>query len=75
MPRRSEPSIVDPATHPRRYVSLRVAARYLEVDEKTLRKYLSCDLIAFSWFGQRRKIEVAELVAFEARQRSARRAG
>lgn len=67
--RRVEPRIVDPATHPKRYVSPRVAAIYLEVDEKTLRKYLRSGLLAFSQFGDRRRIEVTELVAFEQRQR------
>jgi len=66
--RRAEPRIVDPATHPRRYVSLRVAAAYLEVDPKTLNKYLDDDLLEYLQFGRRRKIEVRELLAFERRQ-------
>jgi hypothetical protein len=39
-PRRAEPRITNPATHPRRYVALTVAAAYLEVDRKTLATYL-----------------------------------
>lgn len=68
-PRRAELRITDPATHPRRYVSLQVAAEYLEVHPMTLRKYLTEGLIPFSWFGRRRRIEVVELAAFEQRQR------
>jgi len=67
--RRAEPRIVDPATHPRRYVNLAVAAAYLEVHPMTLRKYLGNHLLAYTWFGRRRKVQVSELVAFEARQR------
>lgn len=63
--RRAEPRIVDPATHPRRYVSLVVAAEYLEVDRKTLEKLG----IPTTPFGQRRKILVADLIAWEANAR------
>lgn len=73
--RRAEPWIVDPATHPRRYVSLRVAARYLESDRRTLNKFLDEGLLQPTWFGKRRKVEVVELVAFEQRQRGGRKAG
>lgn len=68
MIRQPEPRILDPATHPKRYVSLAVAADYLEVDRKTLGKYLEAGMLAFTVFGRRRKITVSELVAFEARQ-------
>lgn len=74
-PRRAEPRIVDPATHPRRYVSLRVAAEYLEVSRYALHNYLDERLLEFSIFGHRRKIAVADLVAFERRQRVGRLAG
>lgn len=66
--RRPEPRIVDPETHPRRYVSLVVAAEYLEVHRTTLGKWLDAGLLAFKQFGRRRKVEVSELTAFEARQ-------
>jgi hypothetical protein len=72
---RAEPWIVDPATHPRRYVSLRVAAHYLEVDRRTLNKYLAEGLVEATAFGERRKVAVTELTAFEQRQRVRRRAG
>lgn len=67
--RRADMRITDPATHPKRYVSLQVAAEYLEVHPTTLRKYLVQGLLDFSWFGARRKIEVTELAAFEQRHR------
>jgi hypothetical protein len=75
-PRRAEPRIDrhNPLAHPRRYVSLAVAAAYLEVDRKTLGIWLLDRKLAFSTFGKRRKVEVTELVAFEQRQRTERRA-
>lgn len=69
MSRRQEPRIIDPQTHPRRYVSLRVAAIYLEMDVRTLAKYLECGTLPFSEFGARRKIAVADIAAFEASRR------
>lgn len=69
MSRRLEPRIDDPATHPRRYVSLRVAAIYLELDPRTLGKYLESGTLAYSEFGKRRKIAVADIVAFEVSRR------
>lgn len=68
-----EPRIVDPSTHVRRYVSVRVAADYLEIDRKTMAKYLDGRLLTFVQFGRRRKIAVEELVDFERRQRVQRR--
>jgi len=69
MKRRAEPRITNLGTHPRKAVSLRVAAIYLEVDEKTLRKWLSSGLLGYIMRGRRRKIETNELAAFEERQR------
>lgn len=71
--RRGEPRLLDPATHSRRYVSVRTAAKYLEVDERTLRKYLDAELLECLVVGARRKIDVADLAAFEQRQRVGRR--
>lgn len=67
-PRRAEPRISNPENHPRRYVSLTVAAEYLEIDRKTLRKYLAAGLLAYEQRGSRVKLAVSELVAFERRQ-------
>lgn len=73
--RRAEPRITDPATHPRRYVSLVVAAAYLEMDRKTLLVYLADGKIEYVWSGKRRKIAVAEVLAFDERRRVQRKAG
>lgn len=67
MKRHPEPRITDPRTHPRRFVSLAVAADYLETDQRTLRKWLEHGLIAFEDRGTHRRIAVSELVAFEQR--------
>lgn len=69
MPRRAEPRIRDLATHPKRTVSLRVAAAYLDVHVRTLNKYLDNGVLLYVWRGAQRKIEVTELAAYEARQR------
>lgn len=67
--RRIEPRIVDPTNHPRRYVSLRVAAIYLEVDPRTLGKFLDAGTLPYSEHGRRRRIAVADIVAFELARR------
>lgn len=72
--RRTDPRIIDPATHPRRYVSLTVAALYLEVHRTTLHKFLDERLLSYVQFGKWRKIELTELVAFAKRQRVERKA-
>lgn len=66
--RRAEPRIDDPATHPRRYVSLVVAAEYLEINRKTLNAFMAEGLIAYEQRGARRKIAVQELIDFERRE-------
>lgn len=64
--RRAEPRIVDLSTHPKRYVSVRVAAIYLEVDTRTLSKFLNAGALPCRQVGSRRQIPVAALAAFEA---------
>lgn len=70
MPRRKkEQRITDPSTHPKRTVCLRVAAEYLEIDERTLRLFVeSGDLPAFRP-GRIYRIAVTDLMAFERRGR------
>lgn len=63
------PRLVDPATHPQRFVTLGVAAKYLEIDRRTLHKYLDEGLLACVRYNGRRRLEVAELAAFERRAR------
>lgn len=60
---------MDPATHPRRYVGLRVAATWLGIDPRTLGKFLDAHLLPFHQFAGRRKIAVIDLVAFEAKSK------
>ena len=67
------PRLVDPATYPRRYVTLQAAAAYLEVDRRTLHKYLDAQLLKCVTFRTRCRIAVADLVAFERRHRIRRR--
>lgn len=70
MPRRREPRIENIANHPRRYVSLRVAAAYLELDERIVRRLLEAGALSYSVTGTgRRRIEVRELAAYEERCR------
>lgn len=67
--RRVDPRVLDPITHPRRFVTLQAAARYLEIDRTTLNKYLDEGLLASVRYNGRRRLEVAEVVAFERRAR------
>jgi predicted site-specific integrase-resolvase len=54
-------------------VSLVVAAAFLEVDRRTLRKYLDEGLIAYEQRRSRRRVAVAELAAFAQRTHHPRR--
>lgn len=64
--RRAEPRIVDPATHPRRDVCLRVGAIYLAMDERTLRARIEAGAIAARRDGKVYRINVDELVRYQA---------
>jgi excisionase family DNA binding protein len=66
--RRKEPHIVDPLTHPRRSVCLRVAARYLGVDERTLRARVESGAIEARRDGKVYRIEVDDLVRYNERR-------
>lgn len=72
--RQREPRIMNPSQHTRRYVSLVVAAEYLEVNRKTLNAYIEEGLLAAYQFGARRRVRAKDLVEFEERQR-VRKAG
>jgi excisionase family DNA binding protein len=68
--RQREPRLTDPANHPRRTVCLRVAAEYLEIDERTVRARLDeGELFGFK-SGKAYRIEVSELVAYREKCRS-----
>jgi excisionase family DNA binding protein len=53
--------IVDPETHPRRSVSLAVAADYLGIDRRTLNKMIEERAITAERVFNRRRILVSEL--------------
>lgn len=62
--RRKEPWIQNPATHPRRRVCLRVAAHFLDVDERTLRSRVESGAIEAQRDGKVYRISVDELVRY-----------
>lgn len=62
--RRSEPRIVDPSTHPRREVCLRVAADFLGVNERTVRARIESGALIAWRDGKIYRIAVSELVAY-----------
>jgi excisionase family DNA binding protein len=66
--RRAEPRIVDPATHPRKRVGLRVAALFLDVDERTMRARIETGEIPAWRDGRVYRIEVSDLVRYRARR-------
>lgn len=63
------PRLTDLATYSRRYVSLREAARWLEIDPKTLNKYLAEGLLPVVRHNGRRRLEVTALARFEREAR------
>lgn len=65
-PRKAEPRIVDPATHPRAWVNLSVAAHFLEMDRRALIAYIDEGRLTVEYKGRRRKAHVDELVRFKA---------
>ena len=60
-----EPRIVDPATHPHRWVNFTVAAEFVEMDRRALNSYVDEGRVAYEWKGRRRRINVDELVRFK----------
>jgi excisionase family DNA binding protein len=56
-----EPRITDLDTHPDRFVCLIVAAEYLELDVRTLDRWIDEGRIVAVPFGRRRKIAKDEL--------------
>jgi hypothetical protein len=67
--RRAEPRIVDPKTHPRQKVGLRVAALYLEIDERTLKARVDEGLIECEIDGRVYRFSLTVLVAYKHRVR------
>lgn len=68
--RRPEPRIAHLATHPRKTVGLKVAAEYLEIDERTLRARIDRGDIDALCDERVIRIDVDSLRAYVARKRS-----
>lgn len=68
MGRRREPRIIDPHTHPRREVSLTVAAAYLGMDPRSVRARLDDGTIPAWRDGKIYRISVAALQAYHERR-------
>lgn len=66
-----EPRIVDPRTHPRTHVGLRVAGAYLGLNERTVRARIDNGELPAIVDGRVYKIAVADLVLYDARRRLA----
>lgn len=65
-----EPLIEDPATHPTRTVCLRVAADFLEIDQRTLKKRIRDGIIEPEFQdGNIYRFDVDELVRHKRTQR------
>ncbi len=66
VPRRKEPRIANPETHPREWVNFTVAAVFLDMDRRALNAYVEEGRCAYEWKGRRRRISLGELVRFKA---------
>ena len=64
--KKPEPRIADPATHPKRYVCLLVAAEFLELDARTVRARIDDGAIDAVVNGKVYRVSVASLAAFKA---------
>ena len=64
--RKAEPRIVDPATHPRPFVSLTVAAAFLEIDRRALNHFIAAGRLLAYPRGRMRQVKVADLTVFKA---------
>lgn len=68
--RKREQAIVDLATHQRLCVCLRVAAEYLELDERTVRARIEDGRLSAIKDGRVYRIPVASLRAYEEMRRA-----
>lgn len=70
--RQKEPRISDPATHPRSSVCLRVAAEFLGMDIRTLRKRIQLGQFPEPFRdGKIRRVHLADIIAYDHRRRLA----
>lgn len=65
---RPEPRIVSLASHPRRWVGLRVAADYLRIDARTLRARIEDGRLEAIRDGRIYRISLTALADYEARR-------
>lgn len=63
-PRKPEPRIVDPATHPVDPVNISVAADFLKIDRKAVYDYIDDGSLTVKRRGRMRRIALAELIRF-----------
>ena len=69
--RRLEPRIVDPTTHPRQIVGLRVAADFLGLNERTVRARIEDGKLKAIHDGRVYLIALSDLLAYDAMRRVA----
>jgi excisionase family DNA binding protein len=69
--RQKEPRIIDPRTHPRPFVGLRVAGEYLGLNERTVRARIESGDLPATVDGRVYKIAVVDLMAYDARRHAA----
>lgn len=63
--RTPDPRIIDPSRHPRRFVSLSVAAGFLGLNERTVRAKIECGELPARVDGRVYKIPICELVVLK----------
>ena len=69
--RRREPSILDPLTHPKSSVCLRVAAEFLGMDIRTLRSRINLGKIPVWQDEKIYRINIEDLIAYQAAKQKA----
>ena len=68
-PRRAEPRIVDPRSHPRSSVCLAVAAEFLDMDERSLRARIEEGKLPVIRDGKVYRIAIVDLIAYTEERR------
>jgi hypothetical protein len=69
--RAKEPSILDPFTHPKSSVCLRVAAEFLGIDVRTLRTRIHLRKIP-AWHDEKvYRINIEDLITYQAEKQKA----
>jgi excisionase family DNA binding protein len=69
-PKRAEPRIIDPATHPRRRVCLAVAADYLCISERTVKARIESGVLPAYRDGRVYRIDIDDLCAYDKNRRA-----